>query len=202
MFFIILYYRKQINYDLSDCLHASVTELRHICISKRRGSKLPLMKAVKVNINKRILSTLWDFCIVLFVLLTVRLKKMWNTSLVPIQWVKPHDATKMPQLLCVKLEDPKKFTSQALRRSRAVIHLGITRNVILICFFLLVIQPTLQVILRWEQQARHLADLHRTGLQAIVATMDIQVMTQVHCHLVHFVLCQAHDLDNSRQVFS
>ena len=30
----------------------------------------------------------------------------------------------MPQLLCVKLEDPKKFTSQALRRSRAVIHLG------------------------------------------------------------------------------
>ena len=33
---------------------------------------------------------------------------MWNTSLVPIQWVKPHDATKMPQLLCVKLEDPKK----------------------------------------------------------------------------------------------
>ena len=30
---------------------------------------------------------------------------MWNTSLVPIQWAKPHDATKMPQLLCVKLED-------------------------------------------------------------------------------------------------
>ena len=48
---------------------------------------------------------------------------MWNTSLVPIQWVKPQDATKMPQLLCVKLEDPKKITSQALRRSRAVIHL-------------------------------------------------------------------------------
>ena len=43
--------------------------------------------------------------------------------MVPIQWAKPHDATKMPQLLCVKLEDPKKFTSQALRRSRAVIHL-------------------------------------------------------------------------------
>ena len=51
------------------------------------------------------------------------MKKFWNTSLVPIQWAKPHDATKMPQLLCVKLEDPKKFTSQALRRSRAVIHL-------------------------------------------------------------------------------
>ena len=29
----------------------------------------------------------------------------------------------MPQLLCVKLEDPKIFTSQALKRSRAVIHL-------------------------------------------------------------------------------
>ena len=39
------------------------------------------------------------------------MKKMWNTSLVPIQWAKPHDATKMPQLLCVKLEDPKKITS-------------------------------------------------------------------------------------------
>ena len=51
------------------------------------------------------------------------IKKFWNTSLVPIQWAKPHDATKMPQLLCVKLEDPKNFTSQALRRSRAVIHL-------------------------------------------------------------------------------
>ena len=48
---------------------------------------------------------------------------MWNTSLVPIQWAKPYDATKIPQLLCVKLEDPKKFTSQALRRSRAAIHL-------------------------------------------------------------------------------
>ena len=56
----------------------------------------------------------------------VEMKKLWNTSLVPIQWVKPHDATKMPQLLCVKLEDPKNFTSQALRRSRAVIHLGHT----------------------------------------------------------------------------
>ena len=55
----------------------------------------------------------------------VEIKKLWNTSLVPIQWAKPHDATKMPQLLCVKLEDPKKFTSQALRRSRAVIHLGL-----------------------------------------------------------------------------
>ena len=51
------------------------------------------------------------------------IKKLWDTSLVPIQWAKPHDATKMPQLLCVKLEDPKNFTSQALRRSRAVIHL-------------------------------------------------------------------------------
>ena len=50
--------------------------------------------------------------------------KKWNTSLVPIQWAKPHDATKMPQLLCVKLEDPNIFTSQALRRSRAVIHLA------------------------------------------------------------------------------
>ena len=58
---LILYYRKQINYDLSDCLHASVTELRHICISKRWGSKLSLMKAAKVNINKRILSTLCFF---------------------------------------------------------------------------------------------------------------------------------------------
>ena len=37
-----------------------------------------------------------------------------------------HNATKMPQLLCVKLED-KKITSQALRRSRAVIHLLETR---------------------------------------------------------------------------
>ena len=36
------------------------------------------------------------------------MKKLWNTSLVPIQWAKPHDATKMPQLLCVKLEDPQK----------------------------------------------------------------------------------------------
>ena len=51
---------------------------------------------------------------------------MWNTSLVPTQWAKPHDATKMPQLLCVKLEEPKKFTSQALRRSRAVIHLAVS----------------------------------------------------------------------------
>ena len=56
------------------------------------------------------------------------MKKLWNTSLVPIQWAKPHDATKMPQLLCVKLEDPKNFTSQALRRSRAVIHLGGTND--------------------------------------------------------------------------
>ena len=54
----------------------------------------------------------------------VEMKKLWNTSLVPIQWAKHHDATKMPQLLCVKLEDPKNFTSQALRRSRAVIHLN------------------------------------------------------------------------------
>ena len=54
------------------------------------------------------------------------MKKLWNTSLVPIQWAKPHGATKTPQLLCVKLEDPKKFTSQALRRSRAVIHLAIS----------------------------------------------------------------------------
>ena len=56
------------------------------------------------------------------------IKKFWNTSLVPIQWAKPHDATKMPQLLCVKLEDPKNFTSQALRRSRAVIHLGMLKS--------------------------------------------------------------------------
>ena len=53
---------------------------------------------------------------------------MWNTSLVPIQWAKPHDATKMPQLLCVKLEDPTNFTSQALKLSRAVIHLTQTKN--------------------------------------------------------------------------
>ena len=53
----------------------------------------------------------------------VEMKKLCYTSLVPIQWAKPHDATKMTQLLCVKLEDPKKITSQALRRSRAVIHL-------------------------------------------------------------------------------
>ena len=63
LFLLILYHRKQINYDLSDCLHASVTELRHICISKRWGSKLPLIKAAKVNINKRILSTLWFFAL-------------------------------------------------------------------------------------------------------------------------------------------
>ena len=49
MFLLILYHRKQINYDLSDCLRASVTELRHICISKRWGSKLPLMKAAKAK---------------------------------------------------------------------------------------------------------------------------------------------------------
>ena len=61
LFLLIFYYSKQINYDLSDCLHASVTELRHICISKRWGSKLPPMKAAKVNINKRILSTLCFF---------------------------------------------------------------------------------------------------------------------------------------------
>ena len=122
MFLLILYYRKQINYDLSDCLHASVTELRHICISKRRDSKLPLMKAAKVNINKRILSTLWVLhCSICSPYGEI---KKWNASLVPIQWVKPHDATKMPQLLCVKLEDPKNFTTQALRRSRAVIHLA------------------------------------------------------------------------------
>ena len=57
LFLFILYDIKQINYHLSDCLHASVIELRHICISKRWGSKLPLMKAAKVNINKRILSS-------------------------------------------------------------------------------------------------------------------------------------------------
>ena len=57
LFLSILYYRKPINYDLLNCLHASVTELRHICISKRWGSKLRLMKDAKVNINKRILST-------------------------------------------------------------------------------------------------------------------------------------------------
>ena len=63
LFLLILYYKIQINYDLSDCLHASVTELRHICISKRWGSKLPLMKGAKVNINKRILSTLCFFAL-------------------------------------------------------------------------------------------------------------------------------------------
>ena len=63
LFLLILYYRKQINYDLSDCLHASVTELRHICISKRWGSKLPLLKAAKVNINKRILKGLTQLSI-------------------------------------------------------------------------------------------------------------------------------------------
>ena len=41
LFLLIFYYRKQINYDLSDCLHASVTELRHICISKRWGFQGP-----------------------------------------------------------------------------------------------------------------------------------------------------------------
>ena len=44
----------------------------NFCISKRWGSKLPLKKAAKVNINKRILSTLWVFCIPPFVLLTLR----------------------------------------------------------------------------------------------------------------------------------
>ena len=63
LFLLILHYRKQINYDLSDCLHASVTELRHIHISERWGSKLPVMKAAKVNINMRILSTLWFFAL-------------------------------------------------------------------------------------------------------------------------------------------
>ena len=73
LFFNNFVLQKQINYDLSDFLHVSVTELRHICISKRWGSKLPLMKAAKVNINKRILSTLCCFfCIVPFVLLTLR----------------------------------------------------------------------------------------------------------------------------------
>ena len=76
----------------------------------------------------------------------VELKKLWNASLVPIQWTKPHDATKMPQLLCVKLEDPKNFTSQALRRSRAVIHLGqghhpVRRRAELSCHVLLTSQP-------------------------------------------------------------
>ena len=100
MFLLILYYRKQINYDLSDCLHASVTELRHICISKRWGSKLPLMKGAKGNINQRILSTLcFLHCSICPPYGEIK-KKLWNTSLVPIQWAKPHDATKMPQLLC------------------------------------------------------------------------------------------------------
>ena len=126
LFLLVLYYRKQIKYDLADCLHASVTELRHICISKRWGSKLPLMKPAKVNINKRILSALCFFLHCSICPPYGEIKKLWNTSLVPIQWAKPHDATKMPKLLCIKLEDPKKFTSQALRRSRAVIHLVIT----------------------------------------------------------------------------
>ena len=99
----------------------SVTELRHICISKRWGSKLPLMKAAKVNIHKHILSILCFFLHCSICPPYVEVNKLWNTSLVSIQWAKPHDATKMPQLLCVKLEDPKQFTSQALRRSRAVI---------------------------------------------------------------------------------
>ena len=51
MFLLILYHGKEINYDLA----ASVTELRHICIGKRWGSKLPLMKDAKTNINKLIL---------------------------------------------------------------------------------------------------------------------------------------------------
>ena len=106
LFLLILYYIKQINYDLSDCLHASVTELRHICISKRWGSKLSLMKAAKANINKRILSTLWFFALLRLSSLHWD-KKLWNTSLVPIQWAKAHDATKMPQLLCVKLKIKK-----------------------------------------------------------------------------------------------
>ena len=109
LFLLILYYRKQINYDLSDCLHASVTGLRHICISECWGSKLPLMKAAKANIYQRILSTLCFFLYRSICPPYVELKKMWNTRLVPIQWAKPHDATKMPQLLCVKLEDPKKY---------------------------------------------------------------------------------------------
>ena len=72
---------------------------------------------------------------------------MWNTSLVPIQWAKPHDATKMPQLLCVKLEDPKKFTSQALRRPRAVIHLGWARF--------------LQIRLRHESRDKYVPNTHK-----------------------------------------
>ena len=79
LFLLILYYRKEINYDLSDCLHASVTELRHICISKRWGSKLPLMKAAKVNIIKRILSTLCFFA--LFHLSSLR----WDKKIVEYQ---------------------------------------------------------------------------------------------------------------------
>ena len=58
LFLLILHYRKRINCDLSDCLHASITELRHICISKRWDSRLSLRKAAKVNINKRILKGL------------------------------------------------------------------------------------------------------------------------------------------------
>ena len=87
LFLLILYYRKQINYDLSDCLHASDTELRHICISERWGSKLPLMKAAKANINKHILSTLCFFFASLH-LSSLRLAKkiVEYHSLVQIQW--------------------------------------------------------------------------------------------------------------------
>ena len=57
----------------------------------------------------------------------VEIKKMWNTSLVPIQWVKPHDATKGRSFCVLNKKTPppkkKKNTSQTLRRSRAVIHL-------------------------------------------------------------------------------
>ena len=55
----------------------------------------------------------------------------------------------MPQLLCGKLEDPKKFTSQALRRSRAVIHLEIitAENTLTQFFKLHSIKSLLQIIL-------------------------------------------------------
>ena len=83
------------------------------------------MKAAKVNINKAHFKHFMGFLHGSICPPYVEIKKLWNTSLVPIQWAKPHDATKMPQLLCVKLEDQKKITSQAPRRSRAVIHLDL-----------------------------------------------------------------------------
>ena len=106
--FINFVLQKTNKLRVQDCLHASDAELRHICISKRWGSKLPPMKAAKVNINKRILSTICFFAL-------LHLSLRWDKNCgIPawyqyLQWAKPHDATKLPQLLCVKLEDLKKY---------------------------------------------------------------------------------------------